>query len=52
MFFSLMQVVKDFTHFSPSGHSTIVDLALLSDSPRVTECTVMLPWTIISLFFK
>ena len=26
--FSLTQVVKDFTHFSPSGHSTIIDLAL------------------------
>jgi len=45
--FSITQVyvVKDFTHFSSSGHGTIIDLALVSDLLSVTECTVMPPLT-------
>lgn len=39
--FSLMQVGIDLTHFSQSGHGTIIDLALVSVSPSVTECTIM-----------
>ena len=42
-FFSLTQVVKDPTHHSPSGHSSIIDLTLVSDLQDVSECTVMPP---------
>ena len=41
--FSLTQVVKDPTHYSQSGHSSIIDLALVSDLQNVSECTVMPP---------
>ena len=41
--FSLTQVVKDPTHHSPSGHSSIIDLILVSDLQNVRECTVMPP---------
>ena len=41
--FSLTQVVKDPTHYSQSGHSSIIDLALVSNLQNVSECTVMPP---------
>ena len=41
--FSLTQVVKEPTHCSPSGHSSIIDLALVSDLQSISECTVMPP---------
>ena len=34
--FSLTQVVKDPTRYSPSGHSSIIDLALVSDLQNVS----------------
>ena len=39
--FSLTQVVKDPTRYSPSGHSSIIDLALVSDLQNISECTIM-----------
>ena len=41
--FSLVQVVPSFTHVSPNGSTSLIDLALLSDTSCLQSCTTLLP---------
>ena len=39
--FSLVQVVPSFTHVSPNGSTSLIDLALLSDISCLQSCTTL-----------
>ena len=41
--FSLVQVVPSFTHVSPNGSTSLIDLALLSDISCLQSCTTLPP---------
>ena len=41
--FSLTQVVPSFTHVSPDGSTSLIDLALLSDADHLQSCTTTTP---------
>ena len=41
--FSLSQVVKDGTHVSPNGHTSLIDLVLTSSLPQVLQCCTIPP---------
>lgn len=41
--FSLVQVVPSFTHVSPNGSTSLIDLALLSDISCLHSCTTLPP---------
>ncbi len=41
--FSLVQVVPSFTHVSPNGSTSLIDLALLSDISYPQSCTTLPP---------
>ena len=41
--FSLTQIVPSFTHVSPCGNKSLIDLALLSDASKVSQCQTISP---------
>ena len=41
--YSLMQVVPSYTHVSPRGRETLIDLALLSDMTTLQSCSTIPP---------
>ena len=41
--FSLVQVVPSFTYVSPNGSTSLIDLALLSDTSCLQSCTTLPP---------
>ena len=42
-FFSLTQVVTDYTHISPCGNTSLIDLALTSSPAQTVTCTSIPP---------
>ena len=41
--FNLTQVVNQFTHISPNGKSSLIDLALIANSDRCVKCEILPP---------
>ena len=41
--FSLTQVVSSYTHVSPTGNTSLIDLALISNTSKVSQCQTISP---------
>ena len=42
-FFSLTQVVSSYTHVCPTGNTSLIDLALISNTSKVSQCQTISP---------